>query len=334
MVTLTKGARRSEYTREDRDFDRAVRQVEKGGGADTDYWQEVQERFRSFPLLLSYFGTDPRTAGMVNQKQLREMHTLQCEILGSGREGRLRAMPWVGVLVLAAVGACVGLIGGYILWAPTVIAGVKIAGSGAPWPWWILFLFTAPVFALMGYGGGVVWAGYRRFKALVAPALVLSGQDRKESVWIPRGAMVPLPRLAFVAERGNYYFGAGKQSGVLGGRILLACPEEDAGKDIREMHVRELLALEAGEGNWNGRAGKAGMAFITKVQRAAELDVLASTPKKKGVSAKTGAMVLLVGFAIAAAFNIVASAEGEPLVEPTDFDPRNAKGLIMGDDEN
>lgn len=285
----------------------------------SDHWQEVQDWFRSQKLLLGYFGINPRIHGLVNQKQLETMHNYQCDVTGSAAAFKLRGYRKTAALFL---------IGAAILLAFSLFNRDVGETNLIAIPWWASTIVLAPIGAVMGDRIGLVLAGYKRWKDLYTDAIILGGQSDIVAHWrhwIPYGAIVPLPRMTFVAEKGNYYFGNGANAGVLGGRILLKCPASE-GFDMREATVRDLLNLEPGEGDWTGTAGGAGYALVNSIRRSAALDRLVNSPKKSPFTAKNGLLFALGVMAAIAALNLLGAGTGGEVP----VDPNTVKDSISG----
>ena len=134
-------------------------------------------------------------------------------------------------------------------------------------------------------------------------------------------ASVPVPRLAFCADRRNFYFGPTEASGVRTSQVVLLAayprpadvdadtmysPEgQEYTRDIRKCSVRDLFDLPPASGTWTGTNASWQYSINVMVREAAALD--REMQQKKGQWLKMENMLILaLGLAAGAgALNIM-----------------------------
>lgn len=219
------------------------------------YWQECQAKARAYPIFPKFWGLT-KSAAALNPKICREQYDLICEALEKiSLFGN--ALDRIYGLIFGVVGLIVGIVG-YIQSQGTISA----TGAWGPQHIVICLVFCAGI----GFALGQARKRLNWYNTAYGVALGLEHADEVEPWRVTGIARTRLPRLTFVAEPEDYYFGSTANAGVEKGIMLFSARE----KALREMNLEDIKNAPVGKGSVTGRTGRATRALLDSTEEAAE----------------------------------------------------------------
>ena len=254
------------------------------------YWQQVQRRFRSYPILLRFAGVG-QYAAVTKGTQLKKMHDDQCKIMGSNAHLALEMRIW-GIV---ALGGVLGIVAWFAL---------QFQGELPELPWYMTFPSGVGLGGVAGWFCSSMYASRERWKQVFVKAIILQHADPHEFWHITHIGQVPLPRLSFIGERENYYFGSTDEAGVLTAQCILLKAQpchEPRTKDLRDCTIPDLYSLPPGVGNWAGTSARGQYAIITQVKNAAKAAQLLGHQNPRNLLNRENMILLLFSLGGAAA---------------------------------
>ncbi len=219
------------------------------------YWQQAQATARSYPIFPKFWGLT-KSAAALNPDICRQQYDLFCEALEKVSFFG-NSLDKIYGLVFCVVGLVVGIVG-YIQSQGTISA------TGAWGPQHIIL--SAVFCVLIGYVLGQARKRLNWYNKSYGTALGLEHADPVEPWRVTGIAQTRLPRLTFVAEDDDYYFGSTGNAGVEKGIMLFSSQD----KRLREMTLDDIRNAPVGKGSVTGRTGRATRALLDSSEDAAE----------------------------------------------------------------
>ncbi|MXZ55822.1 MAG: hypothetical protein F4Z14_06590 [Gammaproteobacteria bacterium] len=219
------------------------------------YWQQAQAEARSYPIFPKFWGLT-KSAAALNADVCKLQYDLFCEALEKiSLFGN--SLDKIYALVFGIVGVVVGVVG-FIQNQDTISA----TGDWGPQH----IVLSAGFCVLIGYCMGQARKRLNWYNKPYGTALGLEHADPVEPWRVTGIAQTRLPRLTFVAEPDDYYFGSTGNAGVEKGIMLFSAQE----KTLREMTLDDIRNAPVGKGSVTGRTGRATRALLDSSEEAAE----------------------------------------------------------------
>ena len=256
------------------------------------YWQSAQERARGYALLPKYWGLT-RSAGVLNWPTLRAQFDLYME-----------AMERVGHFTnyldryLAGICGTIGLLAGIVGYIQNQDT-IRATGEWTP----VHIVICLLMGVVVGFAVGIGRKALKWFNTAYGDALGLENTDPVEPWRVTGIGETKLPRLAFVAEREDYYFGSTKKAGVDKGLMLFSV---GAGVSMRQTIMGDILHCPVGQGRVTGITGRATRSLLDATEDAAEFKRRMGTGLRRAVAESA----MFVFFAILALLTFLQIASG------------------------
>ena len=282
------------------------------GPVEESNWDEVQAEARAAPLLPKYWGTTSSAAvwNPVLLKAMYDLHQRSLEKIALFTN----ALPWWALMG--------GMLLGFLVGMGAMITQQDTGRSTGDWG--LQHVVITMVFCgALAYAMGSASRRLRWYNAVYGDALILEYLDRANPWRITRIGLSKLPRLSFVAETDDYYFGSTDESGIDKGTMLLKANEGTGG--LMNRPLRQLFDLPAGGGGFTGTSSRSLQAMIDESE-----EMAASKRRMRQIGKKRVGELAFYVLLIVMAFLTFMQAGSGFQVDPSAIDPASVGESLVG----
>jgi len=220
------------------------------------FWANAQAQARAFPLLPKWWGLTA-SAAIMNPAICKAQFDLYCDAMEQIGHFTNNQDRYLGGL-FGIIGLVFGIVG-YLQSQGT------IAATGE---WTFLHVLICALGGLIvGWAVGFSRKRMKWYSKAYGMALGLEHGDPIEPWRVTGIGITKMPRLTFVAEKDDYYFGSTGHAGVDQGVMLFAA---DQGNLLKDMYLADIMDAPVGKGAVTGITGRATRSLLDWTEQAAE----------------------------------------------------------------